>query len=166
MFPLDYPGDNYEFPHFKDVVNVSANHLKENVPFIELYKAELYCIENVEVRKIEKEKIESEICLVLQKLLFLQVAGKFRKYFWYESTIFNEKLRIRRLQCPPQYTVFFQDIKVDKRKWTDICLHSLKQSQTSLWYKERFLRITSSRRAHRIKTIIDRVVMKVWRSSL
>ena len=46
-------------------------------------------------------------------------------------------------------------IAVDEKKWFDICFLSRGQSECALWFRERFIRINCSSRAHRIRTRKD-----------
>lgn len=55
--------------------------------------------------------------------------------------------------CPESCSDFFdRNISVTNEKWTLICLSSIRQSESAAWYKERFPRITASRKGHRVKT--------------
>ena len=52
-------------------------------------------------------------------------------------------------------------IAVDEKKWLDICFFSRGQSECALWFWERFIRITCSSRAHRIKTRKDESAVNI-----
>lgn len=60
------------------------------------------------------------------------------------------------MSCPEEYSTFYDSkITVDEDRWKDICFHSVKQSETAVWFKERHIRLTANKRVHRVKTRTD-----------
>ena len=80
-----------------------------------------------------------------------QVHKTFRSY---ESVVHagGIKISVKQTMCPSRVLSFYEDILVTKEQWIKICIESESQSECLQSHSERSKRITSSRRAHQIKT--------------
>lgn len=145
--------ENFEF---SDVV-YTQEILNEQCALSTMINAELKCIDETERRQAvileEKKKLKK----LTSELFELSKQSSMIIYHARQSTVNviggKLKLSVKNLSCPQQYNSFYQ--KVDENSWSKICIDSVKQSETSVWYKQRYLRITASSRAHRIKTRVD-----------
>lgn len=135
----------------EQVENVPPEYYSVNCPFINYLKTE-ESMKTLRIEQIqEEEKRKQEllcICEVLDKFQFEQA------YYYYKSmkTDNKGKIKIRKIQCPEEFEQFYNTVQVTKDDWFKIITESQGQSSCFQWHCERFKRIASSTRAHRIKT--------------
>lgn len=139
----------------KNVPQLSDLHMSNVCPLTEIIEAEKkYEAQRQEIEKRELEKLQ-ELTQLLDKLYILQnnFLNQHNSYIILNCS--DNKLKLKKQNCPTEYLAQYSLIKVDKEKWKDICIKSVGQSESSSWFRERKLRITCSSKAHSIKTRKD-----------
>ncbi|CAL1671882.1 unnamed protein product [Lasius platythorax] len=113
--------------------------------------------ETNEERAAVKLQQETELRDLLNHLYDLQINSSYPHYHTLESGLIGStKVKLSIMSCPEEYSTFYDSkITVDEDRWKDICFHSVKQSETAVWFKERHIRLTASKRVHRVKTGTD-----------
>lgn len=132
---------------------LTENHMSNESPLTDMIKAEKKYA--AEIEKNKKEKIEKELILrnLLDFLYNSQKGTNFKIYNAYKILTSSENgLTLQRMYCPDEYSAQYSLIEVDKEKWINICLKSVGQSESSSWFRQRYIRITCSSKAHDIKT--------------
>ena len=137
---------------FENLKNVTDNLLLQVSPLSQIVHAEKQCNEEREDRLKEQERKKNELKLVLHDLFVLQKNSEEKFHYSYACKSDNTKSTFFKSKCHPDFQSKFDKITVDEKKWTDICLKSVRQSETQSWFDERYVRITCSSRAHRVKT--------------
>ncbi|XP_071575636.1 uncharacterized protein [Temnothorax nylanderi] len=143
---------------FEDIVAVTQNefHMSQNFEMIFAVKAELSC--EIEKGKnslvvMEQEKQSKDL---IGQLFKVQTKKQFKLYHAYEILENNICLKMRVIKCPAKHEKFYaEEVTLDEVQWKDICFLSFNQSDTVIWYRKRYIRVTASSRAHRIKTRTD-----------
>ncbi|XP_065164667.1 uncharacterized protein [Atheta coriaria] len=133
--------------------NVSELQLTQNNPMLEMINAEKKCNDLRLVREIEKRSKEAQVQNLLEKLYSFQ-DNDFPTYHAYDSIIKSDSLvhRFKIVACPLHCGDFYKNVCTGLSQYLNISQESTGQSQTQVWFAERFVRITSSQRAHQIKT--------------
>jgi hypothetical protein len=140
----------------KDIENMCDDHFSENSPFIEILKANIECVDSHVDRLMQKENQDKIKKDLLQKLYFFQMNSNKTMYHAYSaSRVDNLVYKYAKMKCPEQYSNRYKEVEVDAEEWMEVAFNSCGQSQTSVWFKQRQLRITCSSKAHRIKTRLN-----------
>ncbi|KAL1492655.1 hypothetical protein ABEB36_010881 [Hypothenemus hampei] len=153
LFPQKIPALDKSFS-FERVENVPQLHYSIVCPFIKYLETE----ESVEAlrnsQREEREEQRQKLIHTCQALYRMQFDCTTYYYYYYESL--NDlgvgTIKFRRIQCPTEFQHFYNTIKLTEDDWMKIASESHSQSACYQWHCERFKRITSSTRAHRIKT--------------
>lgn len=138
---------------FKDVRNID-NIKFENCALSRSLNAEIECVnsrlQNEALRFVEARELQD----LRTKMYQLQMNNTCSQYHAYRSSLNeNGNLKLSRMNCPMDYNLFYRSrVVVNKEKWERIFSNSIKQSETAIWFTERYLRVTASQKAHRIKT--------------
>lgn len=138
---------------FPDVRNFGAI-LEQNCALTRMLNFELECVDSREEREVLKRAEEEEFRQLISDLYKLQVSEDIPKYYAYKCVAGkNNCLKFVIVTCPEDCKTFYDsNVIVDLKKWECILFNSVKQSKTSVWFKERYLRVTASQKSHRIKT--------------
>lgn len=153
-----------EVYRFSDVQNVLEDelHMSQSSDLVDMLKAELEVQNQVAEKSAVILEQERLLQSCIEKLCSLQVRRSISEEFhWYmdvsdppdESIRKPVKLELRAVKCPVNCEKFYvENVAVTPEEWGKICFDSKSQSSSIVWHKERFVRITASDRAHRIKT--------------
>ena len=137
---------------FEDIENITQAHLSGNYMLCLMIKGEMKCEKEKEKRSNEKKEEEERMKLILEKVYSMQVEKDVKAFSVMEPAV-SEDNALNLKTVSRKENVFYQkNVVVDKNKLIKIALKSAEQSQSSIWYKERFIRITASSRAHKVKT--------------
>ena len=144
------PSLNCKLYRFEDLENINENMLEKNSPFKEMILTELNVIKEKQINAEEKFRRESEFKSVLKIFFNFQANSTiiFNAFEILEHIKENNKLKLKKISCPEELNPQFSYVKVDQDKCEEICFKTVGQSSSSNWFKERFIRITCSTRAH------------------
>lgn len=139
-----------------DVEHVPEEYFAIDCPFTKYLKTEAQTREEREIsREREAHRLERLKDVVEELFQCQQVLKVYKSY---ESVVQGAgiKLSIMPTTCPTELLSLYKDVVVEKEQWMKICIESENQSDCLQWFSERYKRITSSRKAHQIKTRKER----------
>ena len=132
-----------------DLQNIAKELLPMNTLQSKYLRSEQLYEEERLLKEAEKRRELEEVQRIVDCLFEM---NKDNEYYSYTIEIENLKVKFGRLKCPENLQATYDSIKLAESDWKKISVESVSQSDCYQWHAARAMRITSSKRAHQVKT--------------